>query len=502
MNILSLGYLMFLIAGGIIYYLLPSKSRWKWLIVLSFLFVFSSSAVSSIFIIATSVCAYISAKKIAATDNPKKKKRLLLSSLVFCVGILVVLKYISDLNIFQHTILFDDKSITIQSFIKKYLLPIGISYYTLQVISYILDVYWERIEPEKSYLKILLFTCYFPQMVQGPISKYSELAPELFKEHKLDWHNIKFGVQLMLWGFFKKMVIADPVGIYVNKIFYNDKMPYGLVTLVGLILYGIQLYSDFSGGIDIIRGTSKCFDIGMKDNFRQPYFSLSLGEFWRRWHISLGEWMKDYVFFPINISEWMGKIKKYTKKHASRKTATNVGSAVGNIVVFTLVGIWHGTGTNFLGWGLYNGIILAVSALLVDKYALWKKKLNINIQSMAWKSFCLLRTLIIITVGWVFDCAPSMTKAGQLFMSLFYVQKTDLSMIATRMSDIFYIMMFLCACIILLVVDIMHEKDICIREKMNTKGYWIQVIFWTVLIQLIVFGLRFGMEGGFMYENF
>ena len=388
---------------------------------------------------------------------------------------------------------------TFQSVIKKYLLPIGMSYYTLQVISYLLDVYWGRMEAEQDYWKVLLFTCYFPQLVQGPISKYSELAPELFKEHKLDWKNIKYGVQLMLWGFFKKMLIADRIGVYVNAIFHGDVTPYGLTAWIGLVFYGIQLYCDFSGGIDVIRGASECFGIGLKENFRQPYFSLSLGEFWRRWHISLGTWMKDYIFYPVSMAGWMGRLKKKLKKVASRKTATRVAMAIADLIVFALVGVWHGLGTNYLAWGLYNGIILAVSAILVDEYAVWKNKLHIDGQAGYWKVISLIRTLFIVTIGWIFDCTYTAGAAGELFVHLFAFRKTDLSVIALTTTDI---AVLLAGCLVLLIVDVLHEKNIEVRRIVGTKNYWVQVAFWTIVVQMIACFGRVASAGGFMYANF
>jgi len=305
------------------------------------------------------------------------------------------------------------------------------SYYTLQVISYLLDVYWGRMDAEEDYWKVLLFTCYFPQLVQGPISKYSELAPELFKEHKLDWKNIKYGVQLMLWGFFKKMLIADRIGVYVNAIFHEGVTPYGLTAWIGLVFYGIQLYCDFSGGIDVIRGVSECFGIGLKENFRQPYFSLSLGEFWRRWHISLGTWMKDYIFYPVSMAGWMSTLKKKLKKVTSRKTATRVAMAIADLLVFALVGIWHGLGTNYLAWGVYNGVILAVSAILVDEYAVWKNKMHIDSQAGYWKVISLIRTLLIVTIGWMDDVheyfAELCGEYGVPFYDLNYLKDEYLS---------------------------------------------------------------------------
>lgn len=498
MSITAAGFIIFFILSVLMYYVIPSKFRWLWLIVLSFLYVYSVSIFGFIFVLFTSVVVYFTARKIESSENHKKLYMIL--GIVLSVAVLVVLKYILGLDCFVHDITFYGETYEYRLFMRNFILPVGLSYYTLQVISYVLDVYWGKQEAEKNYLKVLLFTCYFPQMIQGPISKYSELAPELFKEHKLDWHNIKYGIQLMLWGFLKKLIIADRVGTYVAQIFTdNPNTVYGATVWLGWICYGIQLYCDFSGGIDVVRGVSECFGIGLKDNFRQPYFSLSLGEFWRRWHISLGQWMKDYIFYPVSISKWMGKLKKCMKKAMPRKRANQIAMGIADIIVFALVGIWHGTGTNFLAWGLYNGIILAVSAILADEYVKWKKGLHIDGESKGWKAFSLIRTLIIITIGWVFDCTTSMTDAFVMFANSFRFNLTDFSCMELQHWDWFILPLSIGG---LLVVDIMHEKNISVRDKLSQKNFWVQVIVWVLLIQAIACFKSVSFAGGFMYANF
>lgn len=497
MSITAAGFMVFFILSVISYYVIPAKFRWGWLIVLSFVYIFSVSVFGGLFIIFTSTVTYFTARAVEKSES--HKKLIVVIGMLLALLVLVILKYVLGMEIFNHDVTFLGKEYPYTTFMRNFIVPAGLSYYTLQVISYMLDVYWGRIEAEKNYFKILLFTSYFPQMVQGPISKYSELAPELFKEHKLDWHSIKYGLQLMLWGFFKKLVVADRIGIYVDQIFYRDADPHGLSVWIGFICYGIQLYCDFSGGIDIIRGVSLCFGINMKENFRQPYFSLSLGEFWRRWHISLGQWMKDYIFYPVSISGWMGKTKKGLKKVFTRKRANKIGMAIADIIVFVLVGVWHGLGTNYLAWGLYNGIILAISAILVDEYALWKKKLNIKDDSKGYKVFSLIRTLFIITLGWVFDCTTSMKDAFVMIYNSIRFDLTNFDWFELQHWDWFVIPL---GVITVLVVDILHEKKISIRDKMSEKSFIAQALFWVLLIQIIACFVSVTFAGGFMYANF
>ncbi len=498
MSITAAGFMVFFILSVMTYYIVPARFRWGYLLVLSFVYIYSVSVFGGLFIIFTSLTTYLSARLIERNDN--HKKAFLITGMVLAIAVLVILKYVLGMSIFNENVMFLGTEYSYSLFMKNFIVPAGLSYYTLQVVSYMLDVYWGRIEAEKNYFKVLLFTSYFPQMVQGPISKYSELAPELFKEHRLDWHNIKYGIQLMLWGLFKKLVVADRVGTYVGQIFTdNPDTPYGATVWLGFIAYGIQLYLDFSGGIDIIRGVSQCFGITMKENFRQPYFSLSLGEFWRRWHISLGQWMKDYVFYPVSISRGMGKVKKGLKKFMPRKRANQICVGIADIIVFVFVGVWHGLGTNYLAWGLYNGIILAVSAILVDEYAKWKKGLKIKDNSKGYWIFSLIRTLFIITLGWVFDCTTSMKDAFVMLYNSVRFDLTDFACIELQHWDFFILPISIA---LVLLVDILHEKKISIRDWLSTKNYWVQVLVWVALIQAIACFVSVSFAGGFMYANF
>lgn len=369
---------------------------------LSFAFVYAASTVGLFFVVLTSVIVYRAAKKIEEVDDDRKKK-VLIAAMGACLFILIFLKYLSGLSIFtQGNLMIFGNEMTIQGVIKKYLLPIGMSYYTLQVISYLLDVYWGRLEAEQDYWKVLLFTCFFPQLVQGPISKYSELAPELFKEHKLDWKNIKYGVQLMLWGFFKKMLIADRIGVYVNAIFHEGVTPYGLTAWIGLVFYGIQLYCDFSGGIDVIRGVSECFGIGLKENFRQPYFSLSLGEFWRRWHISLGAWFKDYLLYPVSMSALCKKINKFTRKKWGNQVSRSLSVVIPASCVWIVTGVWHGAASCFVLWGIYHGILIVSSGLFEIPIQKLCKFLHMDTECFSFNLFRMARTFMLSTIGRIF----------------------------------------------------------------------------------------------------
>lgn len=198
------------------------------------------------------------------------------------------------------------------------LLPLGISFYTFQSSGYILDVYWKRCKAEHHPLKYALFVSFFPQILQGPIGRYSRLAHQLYEPHKFESANITRGLERILWGFFKKMILADWSAVFVDAIFDNPDQ-YGGLAIFGVLFYTIQLYADFSGGMDVVIGIASMFGIELDENFTRPFFATSITDFWHRWHITLGTWMKDYVFYPVTLSGWMKKFGRWAKKSLERK---------------------------------------------------------------------------------------------------------------------------------------------------------------------------------------
>lgn len=498
MNIISLGFLCFCAASLAAYYALPASRRWIALLASSAVMVLSCSRFGFAFIALSAASLYFAGQAFEKLDAAKKSKRpALLLALAFNLGVLLLLKFVPE-GLLIADRMFGTALSAIRVPIHKYLLPIGLSYYTLQAVSYLMDVYWGRIPAEKSFFRLLLYLSYFPLLVQGPIHKYQKLSGELFAPKPFEAKNLKFGVQLMLWGYFKKLAIADNAAPYVSQIFYEGGSFTGLPVFIGLVFYGIQLYCDFSGGIDVVRGLSQCFGVRLGENFRQPFFSRSLAEFWRRWHISLGDFMKDYVFYPFSLSKGAAKIKKALKGKVSRKTSGRILAAIGNLLVFTLVGLWHGTGSKYLGWGLYNGLILIFSSLMVDVYAAGLKKCRIDKNAACWQAFSLARTFLIVTIGWVFDVADTAWEAILLFFKLFVPYAGGLQAFLPPFRS----MAALAFCGIVLLVSLLRERGVSIREALAAKPLVLQIAVWTALIQLTACFGRFVAQGGFMYANF
>lgn len=258
-------------------------------------------------------------------------------------------------------------------------MPLGLSYFIFQSVGYVIDVYRGKLPAQKNPLKYGLFVSFFPQMVQGPISRYDQLAPQLLAERSLDWRDLKFGIQLCLWGYFKKLVIADRAAVLVNAVI-TENCPYGgAVIASGILFYCIQLYCDFSGGIDITRGVARMFGIDMAENFRRPIFAMSLTEYWRLRHITLGAWMRDYVFYPLSLSKAFGRLSRWARTHIRGTGGKIFATSLATFIVYLIIGIWHGANFRYIAFGLWNGVLITASLLLERTFLRWKSALHTTI---------------------------------------------------------------------------------------------------------------------------
>ena len=331
-----------------------------------------------------------------------------------------------------------------------------------------------------------MFVSFFPQLLQGPIGRFNHLAPQLFEGKRLDIKNLQFGLQRILWGIAKKIIIADRAAVVVNEVFNNYDNYCGLIYIVAVLMYSVQLYMDFSGGMDIVIGTAQMFGVNMSENFRQPYFSKSISEFWRRWHITLGTWMKDYIFYPLSLSKAMNRFGKWGKKHFGSFVGKTLPICFANLVIFFVVGIWHGASWKYIAYGLYNGFIIAISALLKPVYEKGLKVCHINAESRGWHIFQIIRTFILVNIGWYFDMGVSLTD-GSLFN------------LGLELQD--YIVI-LAGCAVVFVISLLKEKGINIREsvaKMALPVRWL--VYYGLILIIIVFGYTLGVQS-FIYANF
>lgn len=509
MALTSLEFAVFVFLAAVLYYTIFKKHQWIFLLFVSYLYYMASGAKNIIFLAAVTVITYTAGILIGKTEEKKRRKKILVLALVLDFLILAVLKYT---NFFINSIneIFFRSSSDGSNSLFNFILPLGISFFTFQSAGYMLDVYWKRSETEKNFFRYALFVAWFPQIMQGPIGRFGHLSEQLFQRHLFSFKHAERALQLILYGMFKKMVLADNAALLVDKIFHQYEIFDGMVIL-GVLAYSAQLYGDFSGGIDVVRGVSALFRVTLDQNFRQPYFAKSITDFWHRWHITLGTWMKDYVFYPISLSKWMGKLKKHTKKIFGKKMGRTIPICIANIFVFLLVGIWHGPAWKFVVYGLYNGLIIGFSGLMMDNYAKIRKTCSIQENSRSFQLFQIIRTFILINISWLFDMADTVGQAIQMFLNMF--TRFDISPLLNgsiyadkpSLVSYRYIQMsaILIGCMVVFIISVLKERGTDVGEKILSLAFPVKTIVYLIAVfTLPMFGMPPNMTGGFIYAQF
>ena len=508
MSLISMEFLIFVGIAVIGYYLIPKRFQWIWLLIFSYIYYASSGIKILFFLLYTTITTYgtgrlldrVNHKELPRNEAKSRKRRILIGCLLLNFGMLAVLKYtnfaIENVNAIFHA------GISFQ----KLILPLGISFYTFQSMGYIIDVYWGKYEAEKNPFRFALFVSFFPQLLQWPIGRFDRLARQLYEQHSFDLLKAQYALQLMLWGFFKKLVLADRAAVVVNQVFQNYTQYSGVTNIVALLMYSIQLYMDFSGGMDVVMGVAALFGVELDQNFKRPYFATSITDFWHRWHITLGTWMKDYIFYPVSLSKWMGKFSKWSKKAFGKKTGRVVPICVANIIVFLVVGVWHGAAWKYIAYGLYNGLIIAISSLLAPLYRKGFEKFHINPKSGAWHVVQILRTFLLVNISWYFDMAVSLSAAFAMMKSTVtgfsLATLTDGSLMMLGLDKLDYMILAM-GCLVVFLVSFLQERGIKIRESLGRKPL---VIRWAVYGMLVfgipMFGYVMTTTGGFIYAQF
>lgn len=515
----SLNFLMFLLAVVIVYYIIPKKAQWVFLLIASYTFYLFSGIKPVIYIIATTLSTYGAAllmenlrekskQKIvdlgedAAKEDKKKIKSVFAKKIhtvqvvavLFNLGILAVLKY---LNFVSENInsLFSLFKFDFEIPFVNLIIPLGLSFYTFQSLGYVIDIGRGKYKPQRNLAKYALFVSFFPQIVQGPISRFDQIGEQLVTPHRFDYENFKFGAQLIMWGFFKKLVIADRLALVVNQVLPNYRNYHGIELMIGIFCYCIQIYGDFSGGIDITRGAAQMMGIDLPQNFERPYFSKNMTEYWRRWHITLGAWMREYVFYPVMLSKPISKLGKNAKKLLGKEVGRIIPSALTSFVVLFLIGIWHGATWQHLAFGLYNATFITLGMLFKPTFKKIEAKLKINTECFSWQLWQILRTFVVMAVAKTLVKAPSLKGALVILkrcvfdiQPTLFTQKTFLKLGLTYNSIIVTAVSFA----VLLVVSILQENGISIRQKLSEQNI---VFRWAVYIIALIVIMIFGIYG-------
>ncbi len=393
----SIDYVFFLPLLIIGYYLLPQKYRWALLLAGSYYFYASWKLEYIILIIFSTLIDFFCGRMMEKYSAKIKRRPFLILSIVSNLGMLFLFKYWNFFSETTNEILIC-LSVNAEIPLLELLLPVGISFYTFQTLSYSIDVYQGKLKAENHLGYFALYVSFFPQLVAGPIERYSRLTPQLKSIKKLQYDSIKNGLRLILFGLFVKMVIADNLGPLVDSVYEAPELYNQLSIGLAMVFYSFQIYGDFFGYSLVAIGSAKLMGIDLMDNFKTPYLSKNIAEFWQRWHISLSTWFRDYLYFPLGGN----RVKK-------ARWFLNI------LVVFIVSGLWHGANLTFLFWGLIFGFFYILENLLSSK-----KKLNRQDSKMGASILYYLKTFLIVTFAWTFFRSASIAEAFEIFQCLFF----------------------------------------------------------------------------------
>ncbi len=524
MQLLSGSFIILWMISFALYYLVPQKIRWYVLLAAGIVFYAAGTGgvPTALFVTALTTCGCglflrnsfeKQREALAACDSKEqkkqikekfavKRKRVQIIYFIINLGLLVFYKYtIAALPYFQKVPGFST------GFMERIVMPLGISFYTLTAMGYVIDVGRENCEAEGNFLKILLFLSYFPAVTQGPFNRYAPMKEQFRQTHEFDYGRMLRGIQRFVWGAFKKLVIADRIGIFVDRVFESDaaSVP-GSILACAVVFYMIQLYADFSGYIDMAMGVSESFGIVLPENFKRPYFSRSVAEFWRRWHITLGTWFKDYVMFSFVMSGTGRKLGKTFKKKWNGMGRHAV-PIIGTMFVWFLTGAWHGRTAGYMLWGLYYGVIMSVSLVLEPYYPLWKKKFHVG-AGKGYAFFCMARTWFIVFIADILIRSESLAQAGAVFRAVFTrLEPTALlskTLTSFGLSKYEFLLLFL-ALLIWLAVSVFEEKGKDVRACLAARPVLLR---WSCYYGIVLLLLLTGIYGGqydtaaFMYQSF
>ena len=425
-----------------VYFLIPQKYRWMLLLAASIAFYAYSGWTNLLYIAATAASTFFITKRIehmagAAKDTvaahksewsrdekkafkeqeKKKRRRWLTLLLLFNFGMLAVIKYGAfTMNNVNSIIGWFGERGTLP--VPNFLLPMGISFYLFQTMGYAIDVYREKYPCEKNFARLALFVSFFPQLIQGPISRYDDLSKGLYAGNGFDAERVQLGVQRILWGYLKKVAIADRILPAVTLLISDPEQYHGMYALLGMLYYTLQLYADFTGGIDITIGIGQVLGIPIAENFQRPFFSKNITEYWRRWHITLGTWFKDYLFYPVSVAQPMLKLSKWSREKLGKNIGKYLPVYVSTIAVWFVTGLWHGAAWNFIVWGLLNAVIILISERCTGLYTAFHKKCAWS-NSRPYDGFQAIRTTLMMGCLRMFDCYRDVPLTFRMFGTMF-----------------------------------------------------------------------------------
>ena len=517
-----IGFVFLLVA---LYYVLPKKAQWPLLLLGSYVFYYFAGWKFLFYILAVTLITYVAgllisrnkksadarfsemkeldkngsaspeevgkeARKKFKEKEKSRRRRIMAIGITLALLILAVVKY-TNFTIYNINGILSAFHAPKRINFLTIALPMGISFYTFQAVSYVIDVYRDRHEAQTNFFKYALFVSFFPQLVQGPISRYGDLSKELYSPHSFSGRTVERGFQRVLWGYFKKLVIADRILPAVNTMIETPESFKGAYVFLVMMFYALELYADFTGGIDITIGIAEMLGIPVKENFERPFFSKNIAEYWRRWHITMGTWFTDYIFYPISVSGPMLKLSKWSRKHLGEKVGKRLPVYLASFIVWFTTGIWHGASWNFIVWGLGNFVVIMISQELEPLYRKFHKKVNTD-GSTVYKTFQVGRTILIMSALRLFDCYRNVPLTFKMFGTMFTTWNWNTlgngTLLQLGISRADYVILAIGT--ILLIVVSMFARSGSVRDKLEKKlpmpGRWL--LFTILLLLILVFG--------------
>ena len=482
----SIDFLFFFPIVALAYYLIPKAGKYNlknvWLLIASYYFYMSWNPKYVILILLSTIITYFCG---ILLERPENRKVIVLIICFLCnLSILFFFKY-GQFAINNVVFALSKLGFSVSTHTLDILLPVGISFYTFQALGYTIDVYRGDIKAEKNFIQYALFVSFFPQLVAGPIERSKNLLGQLKQDNKFDFSNVREGLLLMLWGFFMKLVIADRTAVFVDTV-YNDYYTFqGFYIIIATILFGIQIYCDFNGYTMIARGAAKIMGFNLMENFDAPYLATTVSDFWKRWHISLTSWFKDYLYIPLGGNR-KGLYRQFF----------NI------LIVFGVSGLWHGAEWSFVLWGLLNGLYQVIGKLTSSIRSKTVNYFKLNPQSLGHRILNTLVTFALVDFAWLFFRADTIKDGLLMIKNIFSINNVwilfDRESIYKCGLDRQDFNLLIIAIIILLVCDICKTKRISIiNDIVLLQDTWCR---WAIYIVAFLFVLIFGVWG-FGYEN-
>lgn len=458
----SFVFLLFFPIVCCLYWLLPAKHRNVFLLIASYYFYMSWKPAYGLLILFSTVVTYFCARFLRPEDSGRKKKLVLVSSLIINLGILFVFKYANFISS-SFNELFATWHIGMEVPLLDLLLPVGISFYTFQAIGYTIDVYRGSIPAEKNFITYALFVSFFPQLVAGPIERAKNLLPQFHQTHHFDSSKAIDGFRLILWGYFMKVVISDRLAVYVDSVYNNMSHHSSITVIVATLFFAFQIYCDFGGYSNIAIGCAKVMGFDLMTNFRRPYLSVSVADFWRRWHISLSTWFKDYIYIPLGGNR-CSRSRNYLNL----------------FITFVVSGIWHGANWTFAVWGALNGLFQIIGKLIdTTKQKLFGDR-SITVSPAISHIWNITTTFVLISITWVFFRANSISDAFLAFdRMLFHPGKLFTNNIDSLVYGVFFVLF-------LVITEILQERNDGRHILLESKSIVVRYVSYIGLTLLIL----------------